>query len=61
MPIRPSWKRGGPYNKKTAQRYHDLILSRGNTGDLADAYRAFRGHDPQINAYLEYKGFPVSA
>ncbi len=52
---------GGPYNKKTAQRYHDLILSRGNTGDLADAYRAFRGHDPQINAYLEYKGFPVSA
>jgi peptidyl-dipeptidase Dcp len=52
---------GGPYNKKTAKRYHDTILARGNTRDPAEAYRAFRGRDPSIDAYLAYKGFPKTA
>jgi peptidyl-dipeptidase Dcp len=51
---------GGPYNKKTAERYRKLILSRGNTVDVAEAYRQFRGHDPSIVPYLEDKGFPTS-
>lgn len=51
---------GGPYNKTTAKRYHDEILSRGNTVDPADAYRAFRGRDPSIVPYLQYKGFPTT-
>jgi peptidyl-dipeptidase Dcp len=52
---------GGPYNKKTAKRYHDEILSRGNTVDPADAYRAFRGRDQSIVPYLQYKGFPTGS
>jgi peptidyl-dipeptidase Dcp len=52
---------GGPYNPKTAKRYHDTILQVGNTVDPADAYRAFRGRDPDPKAYFRYKGFPVPA
>ena len=51
---------GGPYNPKTAKRYHDTILQVGNTVDPADAFRAFRGRDPDPKAYFRYKGFPVS-
>jgi len=51
---------GGPFNKKTADRYRLSILSRGNTRDCADAYREFRGRDPSIVPYLEYKGFPTT-
>jgi peptidyl-dipeptidase Dcp len=50
---------GGPYNPKTAKRYHDTVLSVGNTVDPADAYRAFRGRDPDPKAYFRFKGFPV--
>jgi peptidyl-dipeptidase Dcp len=50
---------GGPYNPKTARRYHDLILQVGNTVDPADAYRAFRGRDPDPKAYFRFKGFPA--
>jgi len=51
---------GGPYKKQTAKRYRDTILSRGNTLDAAEAYRNFRGRDPSIVPYLEYKGFPTT-
>ena len=51
---------GGPYNKKTAERYRKLIVSRGNTVDVAEAYRQFRGRDPSIVPYLEDKGFPTA-
>ena len=50
---------GGPYNKKTADRYRLEILSRGNTRDVAEAYRAFRGRDPSVVPYLRDKGFPT--
>ena len=52
---------GGPYNPATAKRYHDTILSKGNTIDPAQAYRNFRGRDPSIDPYLRYKGFPTTA
>ena len=39
---------GGPYDAKVAKRLHDEVLATGNTRDPADAYRAFRGHDPGI-------------
>jgi len=37
-----------------------MVLSRGNTLDYADMYRAWAGHDPSINPYLEYYGLPVT-
>ena len=50
---------GGPYDKATAKRLHDKIMSVGNTVDPADQYRAFRGRDPDVKAYLRDKGFPT--
>jgi peptidyl-dipeptidase Dcp len=52
---------GGPYDPRVAKRYHDDILSVGNTLDPAEAYRHFRGRDPRIDAYLRAKGFPPPA
>lgn len=51
---------GGPYDKAVAQRLHDKIMSVGNTIDPADQYRAFRGRDPDVKAYLRDKGFPTA-
>jgi peptidyl-dipeptidase Dcp len=51
---------GGPYDKTMAKRYHDDVVSVGNTVDPAVAYRNFRGRDAKIDAYLRAKGFPLS-
>ena len=48
---------GGYYDKETAQRLYDTILSVGDTVDPADAYRAFRGRDPEVDALLRVRGF----
>jgi peptidyl-dipeptidase Dcp len=51
---------GGPYDKAVAKRLHDTVLKVGNTVDPAQAYRAFRGRDPDVKAYLRDKGFPTA-
>jgi peptidyl-dipeptidase Dcp len=38
-----------------------MVLSRGNTLDYAEMYRAFAGHDPQIQPYLDYYGLEGGA
>jgi peptidyl-dipeptidase Dcp len=48
---------GGPYDKAVAKRLHDYIVSVGNTVDPAQAYRNFRGRDPQVGALLRARGF----
>lgn len=52
---------GGFYDADVAKRLKDHILSVGNTIDPADAYRAFRGRDPDIGALMRARGFPASA
>jgi peptidyl-dipeptidase Dcp len=52
---------GGAYDKAVAKRLHDHVFSVGNTVDPADAYRAFRGKDPGIDALMRDRGFPVPA
>jgi peptidyl-dipeptidase Dcp len=47
---------GGPFDAATAQRLHDFIYSAGGSRDFADAYRAFRGGDPDVAALLEGRG-----
>jgi peptidyl-dipeptidase Dcp len=51
---------GGPYDKAVAARLRKYIFSVGNTIDPADAYRAFRGRDPKIEALMRKRGFPVN-
>jgi peptidyl-dipeptidase Dcp len=47
------------WNPVLAAKYKNEILASGNTTDRGDAYRAFRGRDPDVNAYLKGKGFPT--
>jgi peptidyl-dipeptidase Dcp len=47
---------GGPWNHEVAQRFRKHILSDGNSIDRAEAYRRFRGRDPEVSALLEERG-----
>jgi peptidyl-dipeptidase Dcp len=47
----------GPYDKTVAERLRKYIFSVGNTVDPAEAYRAFRGRDPKIDALMQKRGF----
>jgi peptidyl-dipeptidase Dcp len=46
----------GGLTRANGQRFRDMVLSRGNTLDYAEMYRAWAGHDPSINPYLQYYG-----
>jgi peptidyl-dipeptidase Dcp len=50
---------GSPWDKATAERFKAIILSQGNSIDRAEAYRAFRGRDPRVEALLKNRGFPT--
>ncbi len=47
---------GGPWNTEMANRFRQYILSDGNTIDRAEAYRRFRGRDPEVQALLTERG-----
>ncbi len=47
---------GSPWDKATADRFARILLSTGNETDRAEAYRAFRGRDPDVNALLKQRG-----
>jgi peptidyl-dipeptidase Dcp len=49
----------GPYDKAVGARLVKQIFSVGNTIDPAEAYRKFRGRDPDVNALMIKRGFPV--
>ena len=48
-----------PFNRAIADKFRTFLLSTGNETDRADAYRAFRGRDPDVSALLKRRGFPV--
>ena len=50
------FKEHGGMARANGQRFRDMILSRGNTQDLATMFRNFRGHDPDIKPMLEDRG-----
>ena len=45
-----------PFDPLAARRLYDNIYSAGGARDFADAYRAFRGRDPDVRALLEGRG-----
>jgi peptidyl-dipeptidase Dcp len=51
----------GPYDKAVAERLRKNVFSVGNTIDPADAYRAFRGRDPKIDALMKKRGFTTKS
>jgi peptidyl-dipeptidase Dcp len=46
----------GGLTRANGQRFRDMILSRGGTGDMAVIYRQFRGRDPEIGPLLKNRG-----
>ena len=50
---------GSPWDKEVAARFAKFLLSTGNETDRAEAYRQFRGRDPDVDALLRKRGFPV--
>lgn len=50
---------GDVWNREIADRFRETLLSTGNETDRAEAYRAFRGRDPDVDALLRKRGFPV--
>jgi peptidyl-dipeptidase Dcp len=46
----------GVWDKPTAERFRRQLLAVGNSVDLSEAFRAFRGRDPDVGALLEQKG-----
>ncbi len=46
----------GGLHRENGQKFREAILSRGNSTDLAELYRAWRGHDPQIEPMLVNRG-----
>lgn len=45
-----------PWHPATAAKFKDIILGTGDAIDRAEAYRQFRGRDPQVEALLENRG-----
>ena len=46
----------GGLTRANGQRFRRMILSRGNTQDLAKLYEAWRGKPPGIDAMMKYRG-----
>lgn len=50
---------GNVFDPDLARGMREYILAPGNSTDRAEAYRQFRGRDPQVEALLEVRGFPT--
>ena len=48
---------GDPFDPAIAKRLHTYIYSGGGSRDFAEAYREFRGRDPDIDGLLRKRGF----
>jgi peptidyl-dipeptidase Dcp len=46
----------GGLTRANGQRFRDMVLSRGNTLDYAEMYRAWAGRDPSVEPMLEFRG-----
>ena len=52
---------GNVFDPVLASKMRRFILAPGNTTDRAEAFRAFRGRDPDVSALLKVRGFPTDA
>lgn len=46
----------GGLTRENGQRFRDMVLSRGNTMDYNQMFKAFRGHEPDIKSMVKYLG-----
>jgi len=50
----------GFYDADVARKLVEHLFAPRNAVDPAEAYRLFRGRDPEIDALMRDRGFPVS-
>ncbi len=50
------FKEHGGMTRENGRRFRDMILSRGDTEEMASLYRAFRGREPSVEPLLEFRG-----
>ncbi|KAB2898368.1 MAG: M3 family metallopeptidase, partial [Kofleriaceae bacterium] len=50
---------GDVFDPTVAGKMKSFILAPGNTTDRAEAFRQFRGRDPDVKALMKKRGFPV--
>ena len=50
---------GSVWDRTVADRFRTILLETGNETDRIEAYRAFRGRDPDVTALLKKRGFPT--
>ena len=55
--VRGDWQSLRPQDRRRVPTY---LLSTGNETDRAEAYRQFRGRDPDVEALLKRRGFPTN-
>ncbi|MBN2614986.1 MAG: M3 family metallopeptidase [Bacteroidales bacterium] len=51
-----SFKSTSLFDKATAKRFREEILSKGGTDEPENLFRKFKGRDPNPNAYMQKKG-----
>jgi len=51
---------GDVFNPDISGRFKSIMLAPGNTTDRGDAYRQFRGRNPDVKALLKVRGFPTA-
>ncbi|MCD9573369.1 M3 family metallopeptidase [Flavobacterium soyae] len=49
----------GPFDQKVSKRLYDTVLSVGNTIDNEKMYENFRGREPESNALMRARNFPI--
>jgi peptidyl-dipeptidase Dcp len=55
------FQENGGLTRENGDRLREMVLSRGNTADPAELYRAWAGRDPVIGPMLQQRGIPDSA
>ncbi len=51
-----AFEEAGVFDRDTARRFRSEILEVGGSRDIMDAYVAFRGRKPEIDALLRQSG-----
>jgi peptidyl-dipeptidase Dcp len=46
----------GGLTRENGERFRQMVLSRGNTEELAKMYAAWRGRDPSVEPMIKYRG-----
>lgn len=54
------FEENGGLTRANGDRFRQMVLSRGNTEDLAKMYAAWRGKDPSVEPMMKYRGLRES-